>query len=102
MIRPPPRPTLFPYTTLFRSDRVECLWEPYMMLAARLREELGLPGLTAGQTVPFRDKELMKEVLGAAGLRTPGHRSEERRVGKECRSRGAPEDARKKQEGRRR
>src|SRR5690242_21613080 len=77
MIRPPPRPTLFPYTTLFRSDRVECLWEPYMMLAARLREELGLPGLTAGQTVPFRDKELMKEVLGAAGLRTPGHRSEE-------------------------
>jgi len=21
-------------------DRVECLWEPYMMLAARLREEL--------------------------------------------------------------
>src|SRR5215475_12525588 len=56
-----------------RIDRVECLWEPYMMLAARLREELGLPGLTAGQTVPFRDKELMKELLGAAGLRTPGH-----------------------------
>ena len=60
-----------------RIDRVECLWEPYMMLAARLREELGLPGLTAGQTVPFRDKELMKEVLGAAGLRTPGHESAE-------------------------
>src|SRR5580704_12367737 len=29
-----------------RIDRVECLWEPYMLLAARLREELGLPGLT--------------------------------------------------------
>ena len=42
-----------------RIDRVECLWEPYMMLAARLREELGLPGLTVEQTVPFRDKELM-------------------------------------------
>ena len=27
-----------------RFDRVECLWEPYMVLAARLREELGLPG----------------------------------------------------------
>jgi formate-dependent phosphoribosylglycinamide formyltransferase (GAR transformylase) len=60
-----------------RIDRVECLWEPYMLLAARLREELGLPGLTVGQTVPFRDKELMKELLGAAGLRTPGHESAE-------------------------
>jgi len=58
-----------------RIDRVECLWEPYMLLAARLREELGLPGLTVGQTVPFRDKELMKKLLGAAGLRTPGHES---------------------------
>src|ERR1700751_673154 len=56
-----------------RIDRVECLWEPYMMLAARLREELGLPGLTVTQTFPFRDKELMKQVLGAAGLRMPGH-----------------------------
>ena len=58
-----------------RIDRVECLWEPYMLLAARLRDELGLPGLTVGQTFPFRDKELMKELLGAAGLRTPGHES---------------------------
>src|SRR5215468_3849963 len=56
-------------------DRVECLWEPYMLLAARLRDELGLPGLTVTQTFPFRDKELMKELLGAAGLRTPGHES---------------------------
>jgi formate-dependent phosphoribosylglycinamide formyltransferase (GAR transformylase) len=56
-------------------DRVECLWEPYMMLAARLREALGLPGLTPEQTVPFRDKERMKAVLGAAGLRVPGHYS---------------------------
>jgi biotin carboxylase len=58
-----------------RLDRVECLWEPYMMLAARLREVLGLPGLTVEQTVPFRDKEWMKVVLDAAGLRTPGHES---------------------------
>ena len=27
-----------------RIDQVECLWEPYMIVAARLREELGLPG----------------------------------------------------------
>jgi biotin carboxylase len=54
-------------------DTVECLWEPYMLLAARLREELGLPGLTVAQTVPFRDKERMKQLLDAAGLRTPWH-----------------------------
>jgi formate-dependent phosphoribosylglycinamide formyltransferase (GAR transformylase) len=56
-----------------RIDRVECLWEPYMVLAARLREELGLPGLTVAQTVPFRDKERMKQLVDAAGLRTPWH-----------------------------
>ena len=56
-----------------RIDRVECLWEPYMLLAARLREELGLPGLTVQQTLPFRDKERMKQLLDAAGLRTPRH-----------------------------
>lgn len=52
-------------------DRVECLWEPGMILAARLREALGAPGLTVAQTVPFRDKGRMKEVLDAAGIRTP-------------------------------
>ena len=56
-----------------RIDQVECLWEPYMVLAARLREELGLPGLTVAQTLPFRDKEQMKLVVDAAGLRTPWH-----------------------------
>lgn len=56
-------------------DRVECLWEPYMILAARIREMLGLPGLTVEQTVPLRDKEAMKRVLDAAGIRTPHHYS---------------------------
>jgi formate-dependent phosphoribosylglycinamide formyltransferase (GAR transformylase) len=60
-----------------RIDRVECLWEPYMVLAARLREELGLPGLTVAQTLPFRDKELMKQLVDAAGLRTPRHEAAE-------------------------
>ncbi len=60
-----------------RIDRVECLWEPYMLLAARLREELDLPGLTVTQTVPFRDKEQMKRLIDAAGLRTPRHASTE-------------------------
>jgi formate-dependent phosphoribosylglycinamide formyltransferase (GAR transformylase) len=54
-------------------DQVECLWEPYMILAARIRETFGLPGMTVEQTVPFRDKEQMKRVLDAAGIRTPSH-----------------------------
>ena len=57
----------------FRFDQVECLWEPYMLLAARIREAFGLPGMTVEQTLPFRDKERMKRVLDAAGVRTPHH-----------------------------
>lgn len=56
-----------------RIDRVECLWEPGMMLAARLRQLLGCPGLEPEQTHAFRDKVRMKEVLDAAGVRTPRH-----------------------------
>src|SRR5690606_12145984 len=39
----------------------------------RLRRALSVPGLTAEQTVAFRDKQRMKEVLDAAGIRTPHH-----------------------------
>jgi biotin carboxylase len=58
-----------------RFDQVECLWEPYMILAARIREAFGLPGMTVAETVPFRDKERMKQMLDAAGVRTPRHAS---------------------------
>jgi hypothetical protein len=54
-------------------DQVECLWEPYMLLAARIRETFGVPGMTVEQTVPFRDKERMKQAIDAAGIRTPWH-----------------------------
>ncbi|MDH3626827.1 MAG: ATP-grasp domain-containing protein [Acidobacteriota bacterium] len=57
-----------------RFHRIECLWEPGMMLAAKLREVLGVPGLNMVQTHPFRDKEAMKQTLDAAGIRTPRHR----------------------------
>ncbi|MEM6457648.1 MAG: ATP-grasp domain-containing protein, partial [Acidobacteriota bacterium] len=50
-----------------------CLWEPGMLIAAKLREVFGLPGMSVAQTVPFRDKEQMKQVLDAAGVRTPRH-----------------------------
>jgi len=52
-------------------DRVESMWEATMYLAARLRDRIGTPGLDVAHTVPFRDKQVMKEVLGAAGIRVP-------------------------------
>jgi len=54
-------------------SRVECLWEPGVVLAARLREAFGVPGMTVERAFPFRDKESMKQVLDAAGVRTPHH-----------------------------
>jgi hypothetical protein len=65
-------------------DRVECLWEPGMMLAARLRQALDLPGMSPEQTHCFRDKEAMKQALDAAGIRTPRH-GEASTIG-ECRA----------------
>jgi len=56
-----------------RIGRVACLWEPLLVVAARIRERLGLPGMTVAETVPFRDKEAMKQVLDRAGIRTPRH-----------------------------
>jgi hypothetical protein len=54
-------------------DRVECMWEPGVVLAAKLRARLGCPGLTVEQATWFRDKETMKQVLDRAGIRTPHH-----------------------------
>ena len=54
-------------------DRVECLWEPGVVLAARMREAFGVPGLSVDEAHAFRDKELMKSRLDAAGIRTPHH-----------------------------
>jgi len=56
-------------------DRVICLWEPGVLLAARLREELGVSGMTVEEAEPFRNKDLMKERVAAAGIRTPKHKS---------------------------
>ena len=35
-------------------DQIHCTWEPHMTLAAKLREMLGIAGMTYEQTVPFR------------------------------------------------
>src|ERR1700754_4286726 len=61
------------WTSPITVDKVECLWEPGMILAARIREALGVAGMTVEETVPFRDKDKMKQVLNAAGVRTPRH-----------------------------
>ncbi|MFZ5442545.1 MAG: ATP-grasp domain-containing protein [Myxococcota bacterium] len=52
-------------------DRVLANWEPLVILAARLRERFGIPGMTVDQVTGFRDKQLMKERVKAAGLRVP-------------------------------
>src|SRR3712207_9542684 len=120
MIRRPPRSTLFPYTTLFRSGRVtfavplvaaaisllllEVLQDVVQQLEALRPQPLialdpvvdGLQRETvdAVQPLPPPVSHLHQshfpehaQVLGHLRL---AERSEERRVGKECRSRWSP------------
>jgi len=54
-------------------DRIECLWEPGVMLAAELREHFGVTGMNVEHARLFRDKEAMKVALDKAGIRTPRH-----------------------------
>src|SRR2546430_16353855 len=97
MIRRPPRSTLYPYTTLFRS-RVG--WgrqgnpgiQPYNSLAT-------LVGGT-GATYPWSDVPqagVIPHNVGNPNLKwEETTRSEERRVGEECRSRWWPDHLKKK------
>lgn len=55
-------------------DQVECLWEPGVILAARIREKLGIAGQDVAQATLFRDKDAMKQAVHKAGIRTPKHR----------------------------
>jgi biotin carboxylase len=52
-------------------DRVLANWEPLVLVAARLRERFGLPGMSVDAVRGFRDKQLMKDRVAAAGLRVP-------------------------------
>src|SRR3712207_9132833 len=126
MIRPPPRSTLFPYTTLFLSDltRVVVLVrggldgpveigvgeDEERALAAKLerhRSDVLRRGARDVLGRLDRSRERDARDLGARdergahlladplnhvqdARREPGVRSEERRVGKECRSRWSP------------
>src|SRR3989454_12053449 len=97
MIRRPPRSTLFPYTTLFRSGfltdarvgRIRNAMTPYLA-----REEYGA-GLAHGvELIAQAFAQEFGVTLDAAPPPprpvAPEVRSEERRVGKECRSRWSP------------
>jgi biotin carboxylase len=69
-------------------DRVLANWEPLVILAARLRERWGMPGMSVDAVTGFRDKQLMKERVAAAGLRVP----RSRRVRTESETRAAAEE----------
>src|SRR2546427_10459919 len=102
MIRRPPRSTLFPYTTLFRSaapDELADFGRPkrisLCVLVDRGGRELPIQPDIVGKQVKVSHGErvdvLVEELDGRdeVDLVRQG-RSEERRVGKECRSRWSP------------
>src|SRR2546421_13125257 len=98
MIRRPPRSTLFPYTTLFRSLLAAVLHRPGGTI--NLYSEIGmvlLIGLVTKNSILLveytnqlkeRGLDTVAAVVEAGRIRL--RRSEERRVGKECRSRWSP------------
>src|SRR3712207_9135437 len=101
MIRRPPRSTLFPYTTLFRSDTGRVL--SGTLEVSRQVEQLAdvvVPTLADWCWLVVTDEQGRLHEMASAhrdpGLRAElelyvhsmvAVRSEERRVGKECRSR---------------
>src|SRR5256885_17197414 len=99
MIRRPPRSTLFPYTTLFRS-LAEMLLEANEPAQALREFEASMrvePNRFRGFYGAARAADLSGDRTKARtyystllSLGEKGDRSEERRVGKECRSRWSP------------
>jgi len=63
-------------------DHIESVWEGTVLLAARLREAFGVPGLRYEEVVRFRDKDKMKQAVVDAGIRTARH--ERARSAHEC------------------
>src|SRR5256885_15402600 len=96
MIRRPPRSTLFPYTTLFRSDRDRVL---------QVRGPTAVTGVERPavfgefERVAAAGQQHRLDRQHEAGYEShpaTGFRSEERRVGEECRSRWSPYHLKKK------
>src|SRR3712207_9515492 len=99
MIRLPPRSTLFPYTTLFRSFKAppegaavtSATKETVAsLLAAMVGIEIPAVGSADASGEPLIDTEPVLKVKPEGRVSVKLIRSEERRVGKECRSRWSP------------
>src|SRR5256885_16570764 len=98
MIRRPPRSTLFPYPTLFRSGRLysgvpaaaarAAAWNPARRRkdGGKMSRELRRFKAEIFQALAHPTRIAIVEAL----RRGETSRSEERRVGKECRSRWSP------------
>src|SRR5687768_17820134 len=56
MIRPPPRSTLFPYTTLFRSSQLRLAHQPQLAPPPVLRQRRIQPGHLDGSHVDRADR----------------------------------------------
>src|SRR2546429_9430702 len=95
MIRRPPRSTLFPYTTLFRS--LHATVPGGVREGEPVREELllDLNQLAEGHSFLGLDAFEISDDSHWLAFSTDT-RSEERRVGKECRSRWSPYHLKKK------
>src|SRR2546422_11598662 len=96
MIRRPPRSTLFPYTTLFRSpvvlDQMHHLGVRSLAIATvtALFTGMVLALQTSYSLAAYGAKLFVGDIVSLSLVRELGPRSEERRVGKECRSRWSP------------
>src|SRR3989454_10812241 len=97
MIRRPPRSTLFPYTTLFRSggSTLTAQQPKNNVVRVALQALAAVLGGTQSLHTNAYDEALAlpTEQSATLALRTQqilAQRSEERRVGKECRSRWSP------------
>src|SRR3989442_5118030 len=64
MIRRPPRSTLFPYTTLFRSQRVECA-----TAAAAARHVDPTDGVGPRRTIPLGGRDVRGALAGRCAAR---------------------------------
>src|SRR3712207_9595704 len=109
MIRPPPRSTPFPYTTLFRSENIvfahRRALEPMEHLSRGMQQKVALARalltspvlMLLDEPTTGLDPRSKKDVQAFIRRIRDAHdssillcRSEERRVGKECRSRWSP------------
>src|SRR2546428_13386687 len=92
MIRRPPRSTLFPYTTLFRS--LKQMLRDFIGIRVNRAKKSGMVNITSSvNSTGYIDHAAFLGTINPDTNKIPKHlfqRSEERRVGKECRSRWSP------------